>query len=1072
MNILTELALSRRAVAVLMVILALVGGVLTYRSLQVELFPDVEFPLVSVFTSYPSANPEAVVQDVTEPIEDAIAGVKGVESIESTSSENLSVVLVSFKLGTDMDEAEQSIVTNVSRIGFPTGVQDPSVLRIDPERFPVLQLMILSDQDIPRLARTIRSDILPTINRVEGVARVDLIGEIKEQLVITVDPTEMSNLGLSLGQISNALAANNISFPAGSISEQGKSFPIRTTNEYSSLDQIRNLVVGFEAPDAGSALQPNLGFSSSGNPILLSRVADLRLSSEESGSQSLTNGKPSMGIAVIKDPDANTVEVTENVLHALDTLSSLPPDVEIITFLNDGPEIQKQIDTLLHEGFYGLLFAISVVFMFLFSTKPTVVKGIFSTARPTMVIGIAIPLSILTGVLLMGAFGMTLNFMTLGGLAIAVGRVVDDSIVVLENLYRHMEKDGGKDRVKTALTSTKEVTPAIITSTLTTVAVFAPLGFIEGLVGSFFFPFALTVSFALAASTMVALTAVPVIGSILLRPGDVIQSQNSADSLSYKEPLTKRIYIPILSWALKHKIATLIPSFGVALASLGLLAFIPVTLFPSGGIQFLEMQLELPLGASMERTKTSVQPVEDHLAFLKNQGAIDLYQTTIGNNPNAVNFNQVIGGGHTANSLVRLTENAPDNLSAELREKFPTTPEFSFSVSDVDTAGPPQSGLEMSITANNYNNLVIATDSIMERLGDIEGLVNVTSDISEARDEFIIEVNPLKAAEIGLSVRDVASQVNLFLVGSTVTTIKAGSSDKMTIQRGISESTEDIDVVLKARPSEVDSLSEVKSLTISGPLGFAPLGEISKILPSKGPVTISRTDAKRSASVTGAITGRDTQRIGAIVETKIDSIDLPSGVDVSIGGVFQDITEGFNAIFLSMGIGIVIVYLVMVAGLGSLRDPFVIVTSLPLAIIGALASLAITGRSLGLPAMMGMLLLIGVVVTNAVVFVYFVVQLRSQGYGVQEALIEAGRVRLRPILMTAVTTAFALIPLASFASSDSGLISAELATVVIGGLVTSTFLTLVVVPVVYTIMHENLPQFLKRSWEKFTPKRT
>lgn len=1070
MGILTELALSRRAVAILIVLLALIGGVLTYRSLQVELFPEIEFPLVSIFTSYPSANPAAVVQDVTEPIEDAITGIKGIESIESTSSENLSVILARFKLGTDMEDAEQSVLTNIARIGFPTGVQDPTVLRIDPERFPVLQLVVLSDKDIPRLARIIRSDILPVINRVEGVARVDLIGEIKEQLIITVDPTEMSNLGVSLNQISNALSANNISFPAGSISEQGKSFPLRTTNEFSSLDQIRNLVVGFETPSLTPSIPSNLTLPTQGNPILLSRIAELRLTAENVASQSLTNGKPSIGIAVVKEPDANTVEVTRRILQSLESLSSLPADVEIVTFLNDGPEIQKQIDTLLHEGFFGLLFAVSVVFIFLFRPKPSVLRGIALTARPTIVIGISIPLSILTGVLLMGAFGMTLNFMTLGGLAIAVGRVVDDSIVVLENLYRHLER--GEDKVKTAITSTREVTPAIITSTLTTIAVFAPLGFIEGLVGSFFSPFALTVSFALVSSTLVALTAVPVIGSVLLRPGDVIQSPDSVDNASSDEPWTKRIYTPILLWALKHKTATLLPAFGIAIASLGLLTFIPITLFPSGGIRFMEIQLELPIGSSMERTKESMQPIEDYLADLKSKGIIDLYQTTIGNNPNAVNFNQVIGGSNTATSLVRLTEEAPQDISYQLRSIFPSNPETLISISDVDTAGPPQSGLEMSITANNYANLVDATTSIMRKLEDIDGLVNVNSNLSEARDEFIIEVNPLKSSELGLSVRDVASQINLFLVGTTITTIKAGPSDKMTIQRGTREGTEEVDVVLKARPGDVDSLSEVKSITIAGPLGFAPLGNISKIFPARGPVTISRTDSKRSASITGAIKDRNTQAIGKIVEAEIESIALPGGVDVSIGGVFQDITEGFNAIFLSMGIGLVIVYLVMVAGLGSLRDPFVIVTSLPLAVIGALASLALTGRTLGLPAMMGMLLLIGVVVTNAVVLVYFVVQLRGQGYGVHDALVEAGRVRLRPILMTAVTTGFALLPLATFASTDSGLIAAELATVVIGGLVSSTFLTLVVVPVVYAIMHENLPQFLKTTWNKLSPKKT
>ena len=1073
MSFLTGLALRRRSVTVLAIILLLAGGVFTYRSLQVELFPDIEFPLVTISTLYPSANPEAVVREVTEPIEDEILSMANLEELQSSSSENFSLVIASFKLGTDMAEAERTITSKVGQLSFPTGVERPLIQRFNPEEFPVLQLAVLGDRDVSRLQRIVDDRILPAINQVDGVSDVNVTGAIEEELLVTVDPDKLARLGISLFQVAGALTNNNASIPAGSITEGTRTFPVRTVNEYNSLEELRNLVVGFDVASprarASSGSLPSAGLpgafnglptSPAGRPVLLSDVADIRLSPQSAYTISRTNLTPSLGIAILKEPEANTVEVTGGVLAALAELEGLPPDVEVVTVSNDGPEIQNQIDTLLREGALGLIFAVTVVFVFLFSFRPTLARGVLMTARPTLVIGITIPLSILSGVLLMGAFGMSLNFMTLGGLAIAVGRVVDDAIVVLENLFRHLQRGG--DRVQTAINATREVAPAIITSTLTTIAVFIPLGFIQGLVGEFFLPFALTVSFALVASTIVALTAVPVVGSILLRPQDAVTAGQGGFNTDARDTWMQRAYAPTLLWALRHKLLTLLIGFGLTGASLSLLLVIPITLFPTGGVRYLDIQMELPLGTSIQRTLSEVQPIENTLERHRAQGVVDLYLTTVGINANAVGFGGVAGGSNRASILVRLSRDAPEDTADTLRGELVSTHERTVTVNDLNSGGPPTSGLEMTIKGDNYAVLSEFSTRMVTALGDVDGLINVKSDVSEARDEFVAAVDPREAAELGLTVRDVGSQVNMYLVGQEVTTVDSGGGAATVVQRSPGEDVDDISVVLRARPEAVDTLTEIKAITISGPLGSAPLTDIADLALAKGPVSISRTDGERSVSLTGAITAEDTQAVGVEVQSTVDALGLPPGVEVAVGGIFQDIAEGFQAIGLAMAIGIVLVYLVMVASLGALRDPFVILTSLPLAIIGALASLAITGRPLGLAAMMGLLLLIGVVVANAIVLIYFAAQQRERGLSVHDSLVEAGRVRLRPILMTAFTTGFALLPLAIFVSEAGGIISAELATVVIGGLLTSTFLTLIVVPVVYSIMHESLPAFFRR----------
>ena len=1060
MEWITRTALNRRTVTVLAIALVLAAGVFTYRTLPVELFPEVEFPLVTVTTFYPSANPESVARDVTAPIENVMSGLDGLESVQSFSSENRSIILGTFEFGTAMDEVEANLNSSVNGISFPDGVVEPIVGRINPDSFPVLQLSVTGERELVELQDILDSRIMPEISGVEGVFRVEVTGEVQQQAQIVADPDRMREKGVSLFQVSQALSENSVAFPGGAISDGGgQVLPIKTTSGYESLDDLRNLVVGFSQPAMAAAGPGAPGSIPSGSmppvppsPVTLGEIADVSLSSGTATSISRTNGKPSIGVSIVKEPDANTIDVTTAVLDALEGIGDLPAGVEVVTVSDQGPAIESQIETLEREAILGLILAVMVVFVFFLTLRPNAIMGALTSLRPTVVIALSIPLSIFTAVLLMSWQGLALNFMTLGGLAISVGRVVDDSIVVLENVYRNIE--GGRERWRAALDATTEVGPAITASTLATIVVFAPLGFIPGLVGAFFFPFALTVSFALVASLLVALTAVPVLGAYLLRQGDLPEGVGEIEELPESERARisasaywmQRIYTPILRWALGHKAITLVAALVITVGSVSLTALIPVNLFESAGDRFANIDMSLPPGTPAEATLAELAKVEAEIAPYS-----AVYISTVGS-PSASFGASVPGGFNQSNTFVQLSEDAPEDIIASLRDRLEGVEGRSINITEVAN-GPPTAGLDIIVTGSDYGDISTVTLDLMGELETLEGVENVTSNVSEARDEIVVNVDPARAASIGLSARQVAFQVNQFFVGQNVTRVQ----------------TEDgaVDVSLSVDSSGVSDVESVESLAIAGPLGMASLGEVAEVMVQPGPVTITRTDGLRSASITGSITSDDAQAVGIAIQEKIDALSLPSGVEVTSGGVFAQIAEGFQAIFLAMAIGVALVYLVMVASLGSLRNPFVIITSLPLAVIGAMFALFVTGRSLGLPAMMGFLMLIGIVVTNAVVLIALVEQLRQRrGMSVYDALIEGGRIRLRPILMTALTTSMALLPLATFVEDAGGIIGAELATVVIGGLVSSTALTLVVVPVVYFLMNESIPRLFNRIFRR------
>ena len=1046
MSFITQLALRRRPVTVLAMIILFGLGVYSYINLQRELFPEIAFPNVAVNAFSANSDPETMMRDVTEPLEEAISGISGLRDVTSISTEARVNLLADFDFDTDMAEAEREVESAVNSADLPDDVI-VLVSRITADVFPVIQFTISGNEDIPALQRLVSDIIEPRLSRIEGVGTIYTLGEIEEKVVVSVDADKLKNLSLTSVQVADAITQNNLSFPAGSINTRGVGYPVRTAHELGSLEEIRQLTVGFEQTDAGVPQSPP-GPQTGKRAIKVADVADVELATADPQRISRVNSKPGLILAIVKDPDSNTADVTEAVSAAIDEMVAqevIPPNVEVLELSNSGPQVRESLESLLREGTIGFLFAVAVVFIFLLNVRPSLMRGIALSLRPTAIIAISIPLSLLTGVLFLSFTDISLNFMSLAGLAIAVGRVVDDSIVVLENIYRHIHI--GESRFEAAVNGTREVGAAIISSTLTTVVIFIPLAFISGVVGQFFSPFAISVSLALLASTAVAITIVPVLAASLLRRGDFGDDAISDSAPAGRQSMIQRIYTPILLWSLRHKFLTIAIAVVVTLSSLGLIAVIPITFFPATTPEYLTVNVELPVGTSVERTYQEALAVENALVPFVELGWITLYQTTVGGR--AEEFDSGAAGGfHLAGAFVRLSENVPDDVEDIVREALPDRGEdVTITVSGI-SPGPAQGDMDVRVTGPNFNEIADVSRRLEERFSAIDGIVNVSSTVSEGKDEVVISVDPTKADQYSLTTTAVGLQVNQFIAGRDISEIDIAGKT--------------MDILIRGDRADVDDIEKLKNLHIESPAGHVKLGVIADIGIRKAPLSIFRADNERSARITGNIVAENTRAVGVLVQQEIDGLeDIPAGISITSGGIFEQINEGFQDVFVAMAVGVVLVYLVMVASLGALRTPFVIVLSLPLAIVGAFLALLITGRTLSLSAMMGFLLLVGIVVTNAIVLLTFVEQLRVRGYDVYDALVEGGRVRLRPILMTAFTTTFALLPLAA-SDTDSGIIGAELATVVIGGLISSTFLTLVVVPVLYMTFTVSIPSLFSR----------
>jgi HAE1 family hydrophobic/amphiphilic exporter-1 len=1015
---LSRLAVSKRSVTLLFAAALFVAGISSWGSLKQELLPDIEFPVITVVTPYPGAGSSDVLEQVTRPIERTIGAVPRLELIQSTSSNSISLVVTQFTFGTDVPKTTQEIEDALAKANLPTGAA-PTVQALNINAAPVVisSIAATSPDGLEAAAEIARREIVPEVAAIEGVARADLTGGLETRLAVTLDPARLAASNVSADQIVGVLKANNLTLPSGQIKTDGSKTPVSTIGRLTSVAQVQDLVVG------STGTPPNL------TPVTLGSLGTVELESIATTGYGRTNGQPALTLTVSKTSNANTVEVADAVQAKLAEIGGLHADVMTITTVQDlSTFIKESRDGLLREGGLGAVFAVITIFLFLFSI------------RATLVAAISIPLSILTALVVMQLTGVTINIMTLGGLAVAVGRVVDDAIVVLENIYRH--RSLGEDRLAASINGPREVAGAITASTLTTVAVFLPLGFVGGLVSQFFLPFALTVTFALLASLACALTVVPVLAYFLIRkvPSNVDEQGEPVRSIWV------RGYTPVIRGVLRSR-WTALAVVGLAavlfVASTALAPLLPTQFINAGAEKTLVVTIAPPSGAGSDAVLQKAIAAEQ---LLLADADVKLVQTSIpseGDTSQQAFQSALLGRAtNSATMTVQLEDDADvDAASARIASSLAPIKTDGFDAEVVSGGGFQSNGLRIIVTGPDQAAVAKTTEAVVGGLSDNPDLVNLKSDLVKATPEVQVTVDPNKAIGVGMTAAQVGNQVRSALVAQDATTVQ--TTDGQTVS-----------VIVQLDPAAVASVDDLKALPV-GTVAKAPLGTIATVEQVDVQGSITRIDQQPASSITAQITSEDTGAVSQSVQAELDSLEasgaFATGTTAELAGVSQQQSEAFGGLFASMGVAVLLVYVMMVLTFNSLITPFIILFTLPLATIGAFPALYLTGRPIGVSALIGFLMLIGIVVTNAIVLLDLVERLRSEGHSTRDALIEGGRTRVRPILMTAIATILALIPLAA-GFNEGSIIASELGTVVIGGLFSSTFLTLIVIPAVYLLV--------------------
>lgn len=1025
MSWLSRFSLAQRALIGLISIVALVFGAIAIPQLKQQLLPTIELPMVSVLAPYQGASPDVVEKQVVEPLENAIKAVDGVEGVTSTASEGNAVVMATFDFG---DEGTKQLVADIqqavnrARVQLPDDV-DPQVIAGSTDDIPTVVLAVTSDKDQQALADQLDRTVVPALEDIEGVGQVAVDGVQDLQVSVVPDDRKLAAAGLNAGSLAQALQAGGATVPAGSFSESGKSRTIQVGGSFTSLQQIEDLKVSAANPATGK----------SGKPVRVGDIATVKQEPATAVSLTRTNGKPSLAVMATMDKDGSAVAISDAVQDKLPGLrKDLGAGAELTVVSDQGPAVSKAISGLTTEGALGLLFAVVVILVFL------------ASIRSTLVTAVSIPLSVVLALIVLWTRDLSLNMLTLGALTIAIGRVVDDSIVVLENIKRHLGY--GEERRSAIITAVREVAGAVTSSTLTTVAVFLPIGLVGGMVGQLFGSFSLTVTAALLASLLVSLTVVPVLSFWFLRApkGTAADPDEARRKAEEKEAASRlqRIYVPVLRFATRRRVTSIVLAFVVLFGTFGMAPLLKTNFFDQGEQEVLSVKQELTPGTSLAAADEAAQKVEKVLAADK---GVEDYQVTVGSS----GFMAAFGGGTGANQAsyqITLKDSADFDATQdridEALGKLDGIGDTTIAAGD----GFGSQDLSVVVKAADADVLKKASEAVRGEVAKLEDVTDVQSDLAQSVPRISVKAND-KAADAGFN-------------GTTLGAAVAGAVRGTPSGTAIMDDTER-DVLVKSA-SPATTLAELKAL----PLGPVKLGQIADVKLVPGPVSMTRIDGQRAATITAKPTGDNTGAVTASLQTKIDALDLPEGATATIGGVSQDQNDAFMKLGLAMLAAIAIVFMLLVATFRSLVQPLILLVSIPFAATGAIGLLVVTGTPMGVPAMIGMLMLIGIVVTNAIVLIDLINQYRSQGMGVVEAVIEGGRHRLRPILMTALATIFALLPMALGVTGEGGFISQPLAVVVIGGLITSTLLTLLLVPTLYAMVELRKERRAKKKAAK------
>jgi multidrug efflux pump subunit AcrB len=1024
---LVNFVLKNKLAVWLLTIIVTASGIYSGTKMKMESIPDVSIPYLIVMNVYPGATAEQVMDEISIPMEQGIEGLEDVKAVFSNSSANIAQVQIEYEYGVDMDEKKRELEAALDNLVLPEAAEEPSIMALSMNMMPVLALSISSkEEDIVDLSTTVEETILPEIEKIDGVGSATITGQHIEEVQFTYDQAKMKELGLTEDTVKQMVQASDMALSLGLQEYKEGEEAVAVDGDIKTVDQLKELLI----PVTPSA----------NNPIPFVKLGDIAKIETVGNVQSIsrTNGKEAISIQVTKGQEANTVEVVNEIKDLIKDQEEKIDGLVIDVTLDQGEPIEESVFTMVEKALFGGLFAIIIILLFLRSVKSTIISIV------------SIPVSIFMAFLLLNWLDITLNIMTLGAITVAIGRVIDDSIVVVENIYRRMNLENEKLKGRALIReATIEMFKPILSSTLVTVAVFAPLVFVGGMVGELFRPFALTMTFALGASLLVAITIVPALSHFLFRKN--LYGEKKASKHEEIGTLAKW-YKVVLEKALNHKVITSLIAVVLLGGSLALTPIIGFSFMGSEEEKVIYLTYTPSPGELEEETLNNIEEVEQKL--MKRED-IDIVQISY-NNKASTDISAIMTGG-AKGALMYLIFDPETEDFADVKE------EVEDYVFNIDHSGEwksqnmamgSMSSNEVSYTlySEDLDDLNDAVSQVEEAMKDVKNLEDVTSDMENPYVEHVLKVDQQDVLQYGLTTAQI--------VGALAST---GTEEVLTT---VENDGEKIDVIVQREAkTDATSIEELLKTPIPTALGTTmPLSDLVTVDEGTTYNTLARSEGEYYSTVSGTVTTDDVSAATTAADKEIDKLDLPKGVTLGVSGVAADMQETFTQLGVAMLAAILIVYFILVVTFGEGLAPFAILFSLPFAVIGSFVGLWMAGETISVSVMMGLLMLIGIVVTNAIVLVDRIIHMERDGLSIREAIIEAGATRLRPILMTAIATIGAMVPMV-FGAGGSGLISKGLAITVIGGLTSSTLLTLVIVPIVYEVLSKMLKKNRKEVEE-------
>ncbi|NLX01623.1 MAG: efflux RND transporter permease subunit [Syntrophomonadaceae bacterium] len=1019
-----DFSVKRPVTMIILVSVIIILGFFTLSKMAVDLIPDMKFPIAAVMTEYPGVGPEEVESQVTKLLEGALNSMGNIKELHSISMSGSSMILIYYDWGTNMDSTVNEIREKIGLVEkyLPSGSQKPMVLRMDPTLMPVIQIGVKSESMTLGQLQEVAEDIIePRLSRITEVASVVMTGGSQREVKVEVDPVKLANYNLTLGQVTQVLRTENFNMSAGQVKDGGRQYFLRSLQQFESVEDIKDVAI----------LTPT------GGTVYIKDIATVTDGYKDESQMTRVDGQPAVGIHCLKQSDANTVKTCTAVRAELEQIEKeLDLDLDIKVVMDQSTYINQSLDTTKRMMIEGGLLAMLILFLFL------------RNFRSTLIIFTAIPLSIIATFILMYFNHDTINLITLGGLALGLGRMVDDSIVVFENIYRHRLL--GLSAMDAAVTGASEVGMAVIASTFTLIAVFSPIMVTEGLASVLFKPLALTVMFAIFCSLMVALTVVPLMASRMLTDKSMeVRRQGTARTARITSGFGRWIdglgdrYKVLLQWSLSHRRRVVIVVTLLMVGSLALIPLVGAEFMPAMDSGEISISVEGDKGSLLPETDNTIKRVEQELRELPE---VETIFSSVGSSSNMFMDTGVQGDKGTL--YVKLVPRAErkrgvDLVCEDLRQRVGNIPGAKIKISVMDmtaSMGSTSGPINVQVRGDDLKVLREISDQAAEIIRKVPGTREITASLSDGNPEVQVKIDRQRAASLGLTPGQVAAEIQNARQGAVATRYKVEGDE--------------VDVRVRYSPQGYDEFSYLQNMNILSASGaVVKLSQIATFEMEPGPIQITREDRVRKAEINGYLLNRDLNAVMTDIQTELNKVKLPAGYTIEYGGENKEMMESFASLAVALLLAIILVYAVMAVLYESFFDPFVIMFSVPTAIIGVVLSLLLTGKHFSVVVFIGVIMLVGIVVANAIVLVDYLKQLRERGMERDAAIVEAGRVRLRPILMTALATILAMFPLA-LGVGEGGEMDAPLAIVVIGGLLVSTLITLVLVPVVYSIFDD------------------